>query len=52
MAFSGCGELTGESTGANDILGADKIGGISFVELEGGKKLLEGTMKDGGKITP
>lgn len=46
--LSGCKELTGDHTGANDLPFQGKfVGGLLFVELEGGKSLLNGTMNQG-----
>ena len=42
-------DLSGNSTGANDIPLANIIGGVSFVEVGNQKYLFEGTMADGGR---
>jgi hypothetical protein len=42
-----CGELTGESTGANDISINKFVGGLDFIEVGEGKALLNGTMNIG-----
>jgi len=44
LSLTSCGDLTGKSTGANDFLTSNLIGGLNFVKLSDGKSLLEGTM--------
>jgi hypothetical protein len=43
-----CGELTGESTGANDISLSSLLGDLSFVRVGDNSVLLEGTADNGG----
>ena len=44
FSFVSCGELTGKSTGANDGIFDDLVGGLPFLEVGGGKRLLKGEM--------
>ena len=47
VLLSSCGELTGKSTGANDVPSDNLLGGIAFIQLSSGKNLLNGTMNAG-----
>jgi len=47
FVLTSCGDLTGKSTGANDIPSDNLLGGIAFIELSSGKNLLNGTMNVG-----
>jgi hypothetical protein len=44
LVFTSCGELTGNSTGANDNFLNKFVGGLSFIEVGEGKAILNGSM--------
>lgn len=48
LLLTSCGQLTGNSTGANDLLSEDLIGGIGAISIGSDRYLFAGSANNGG----
>lgn len=50
LLLASCGKLTGNSTGANDLLSEDLIGGIGAISIGSNRYLFQGSANNGGNV--